>query len=78
MYLVLLNATSLMALDDHGQGETPQRAKPGPVTTVDGGWGQSGLTTNILHCQGRGIFSFCLEGLNHFYEIESTVLSILL
>ena len=28
-----------MALDDHGQGEAPQRAKPGPVRTVDGGGG---------------------------------------
>lgn len=71
-----------MALDDHGQGGAPQRAKPGPVRTVDGGviyrkpnQRQPGLTTNILHCQGRGVFSFCLEGLSH-YETGITVLSI--
>ena len=56
MYLVLLNATSLMALDDHGQGDTPQRAKPGPVTTV--GLGTVRTNHKYSPLSGQGYFQF--------------------
>ena len=55
-----------MALDDHGQGGAPQRAKPGPVRTADGEGGYLQKTkpetarTNHKYSplSGQGCFQF--------------------
>lgn len=80
---MLPNATSDTVLDDCGQGETTQRAKPRPRGTVH--WEviyrgpnqrQPGLTTTFSTVSTGSVFSLCLEGFGHFCGTVIPILSI--